>query len=206
MSKSPHPGNIFLENVPWQDLETIIFKRQKNGETLLTYDNGRLELITPSPLHQEYREILEEFIIALLDLYNINYRGLGFTLWQRPDLKISLEVDSCFYIQNLPRIEKLLTISLPENPPPDLVLEIDLTYKSLSRRSLYARLGIPEVWRCDENKLKIYQLNEGEYQQVSHSFVFPEIALEGLPQIIKNNIKSGRVAVRREFQKWLMTV
>ncbi|MFM6451235.1 MAG: hypothetical protein ACKPH7_05435, partial [Planktothrix sp.] len=112
MSKSPHPGNIFLENVPWQDLETILFKRQKNGETLLAYDNGRLELITPSPLHQEYRELLEEFLIALFDLYNINYRGLGLALWQRPDLKISLEVDSCFYIQNLPAIEKILTISL----------------------------------------------------------------------------------------------
>jgi Uma2 family endonuclease len=206
MSKSPHPGNIFLENVPWQDLETILFKRQKNGETLLAYDHGRLELITPSPLHQEYRELLEEFLIALLDLYNINYRGLGVALWQRRDLQLSLEVDSCFYVQNLPAIEKLLTINLPENPPPDLVLEIDLTHKSLSRRSLYARLGIPEVWRCDENKLKIYQLSGGDYEQVPRSLVFPEIALERLPQIIKNNIKSGRATVRREFQKWLMTV
>ena len=145
MSKSSHPGNILLKNIPWQDLETILFKRQKNGETLLAYDNGTLELITPSLEHQEYREILEEFIIALLDLQNINYRCLGSVLWQRPDLQISLEVDSCFYIQNLSAIEKQLTISLPENPPPDLVLEIDLTQKSLSRRSMYARLGIPAI-------------------------------------------------------------
>lgn len=117
MSKSSHPGNILLKNIPWQDLETILFKRQKNGETLLAYDNRTLELITPSLEHQEYREILEEFIIALLDLQNINYRCLGSVLWQRPDLQISLEVDSCFYIQNLSAIEKQLTISLPENPP-----------------------------------------------------------------------------------------
>ncbi|BBD53992.1 hypothetical protein PCC7805_02271 [Planktothrix agardhii] len=206
MSKSSHPGNILLKNIPWQDLETILFKRQKNGETLLAYDNRTLELITPSLEHQEYREILEEFIIALLDLQNINYRCLGSVLWQRPDLQISLEVDSCFYIQNLSAIEKQLTISLPENPPPDLVLEIDLTQKSLSRRSMYARLGIPEVWRCDQNKLKIYQLQGEDYQQTPRSLVFPEIALESLPQIIKHNIKSGRVSVRREFQKWLITI
>lgn len=206
MAKSPHPGNILLKNIPWQDLETILFKRQKNGETLLAYDQGTLELITPTPEHQEYREILEEFIIALLDLQNINYRCLGSVLWQRPDLKISLEVDSCFYIQNLSAIEKQLTINLPENPPPDLVLEIDLTQKSLPRRSIYARLGIPEVWRCDQNKLKIYQLQGDNYQQISQSLVFPEIGLESLPRIIKDHIKSGKNSVIREFQKWLITI
>lgn len=206
MAKSPYPGNILLKNIPWQDLETILFKRQKNGETLLAYDNGTLEMITPTPEHQEYREIFEEFMINLLELQNINYRCLGSVLWQRPDLKISLEVDSCFYIQNLSAIEKQLTINLPENPPPDLVLEIELTQKSLSRRSIYARLGIPEVWRCDHNKLKIYQLQGRDYKQTPRSLVFPEIALENLPQIINNNIKSGRIAVRREFQKWLITI
>lgn len=206
MSKNPNPGNIVLENVPWQDLETIIFRRQKNTVTRLAYDNKKLELFTPSPEHQEYSELLEEFITILLEEHRLNYRCFGSTLWQREDLQISIEADSSFYIQNFPAIHQVLTISLPENPPPDLVLEVDLTRKSLSRRSIYSRLGVPEIWRCDEKKLQIYHLRSGQYERIPQSLIFPELPLESLPLIIKDNLKSGRAGVRNEFQKWLRVV
>ncbi len=206
MSKNPHPGNIVLENVPWQDLETIIFRRQKNTVTRLAYDNRKLELFTPSPEHQEYTELLEEFIITLLEEHRVSYRCFGAKLWQREDLQISIEPDSCFYIQNFPAIQEALTINLPDYPPPDLVLEVDLTRKSLSRRSIYSRLEVPEIWRCDEKKLQIYQLQAGQYERVPHSLIFPELSLEILPKIIKDHIKSGRATVRNEFHKWLRMV
>lgn len=206
MSKNPHPGNIVLENVSWQDLETIVFRRQKNTVTRLAYDSKKLELFTPSPEHQEYSELLEEFIVTLLEEYRINYRCFGSTLWQREDLQISIEADSCFYIQNLPAIDQALTVSLPKNPPPDLMVEVDLTRKSLSRRSIYSRLGVPEIWRCDDKKLQIYHLQAGQYERIPNSLIFPELSLEVLPKIIKDHLKSGRAAVRNEFHKWLRMV
>ena len=40
-------------------------------------------------------------------------------------------------------------IDLTVDPPPDLVIEVDITSPSLDRLPIYARLGVPEVWRYD---------------------------------------------------------
>lgn len=45
-----------------------------------------------------------------------------------------------FYFQNEARIRGQLNFDLNQDPPPDLVLEIDLTSKSLPRFPIYARL------------------------------------------------------------------
>jgi len=64
-------------------------------------------------------------------------------------------------------------IDLTQDPPPDLVVEIDITSSSLNRFQIYATLGVPELWRYDERELQIYQLREQQY--------FSRIALRLLP-------------------------
>ena len=64
-------------------------------------------------------------------------------------------------------------IDLNQDPPPDLVVEIDVTSSSIDRLSLYASLGVPEVWRYDGNRLIIYQLEAQEYTERDVSPTFP---------------------------------
>jgi Uma2 family endonuclease len=45
------------------------------------------------------------------------------------------------------------------------------TSKSLNRFPIYARLGVPEIWCYDTGELKIYQLQNGEYQEPQTSLV-----------------------------------
>ncbi len=55
-------------------------------------------------------------------------------------------------------------INLQTDPPPDLAIEVDITRSSLNRMVIYARLGIPEVWRHDGTSLGFFLLQpDGTY-------------------------------------------
>ena len=92
---------------------------------------------------------------------------------------------------------------MQKDPPPDLALEIDVTSKSLNRFSIYARLGIPEIWCYDSGELKIYLLQDGEYLESEKSLVFPSLEIRDLPQIIEQNRANGRRAIRKAVREWV---
>ena len=41
------------------------------------------------------------------------------------------------------------------DPPPDLVIEVDITRSSLDKLSIYAALRVPEVWRYTDGEVEI---------------------------------------------------
>jgi len=95
-----------------------------------------------------------------------------------------------------------LEYDLNQDPPPDLALEIDVTSKSLSRFSIYARLGVPEIWCYDSGELKIYQLQNEGYIEVETSSVFPTLRVQELPALIEQYRPQGRRAMRRAVRDW----
>jgi Uma2 family endonuclease len=94
-------------------------------------------------------------------------------------------------------------IDLDQDPPPDLILEIDYTSKSLDRMPIYARLGVPELWRYDENALKIYQLEAGEYKEIDGSLAFEGFPAQQIPSFIEQNLTAGRRVLRKSFRAWV---
>jgi len=114
------------------------------------------------------------------------------------------EPDECFYIQNFPAIQGRLNIDLGQgDPPPDLVLEIDHTSKSLDSLPIYARLGIPEVWRYDKGELYIYQLTNNAYISAEFSLAFPDFPVKSLPNFVKQHMAQGRRVMRQLFSLWV---
>jgi Uma2 family endonuclease len=55
-----------------------------------------------------------------------------------------VEPDYCFYIENRDQILGKERIDLENDPPPDLVIEIDLT--STTNPEDYQAIGVPELW------------------------------------------------------------
>ena len=111
------------------------------------------------------------------------------------------------YIQNEKTVRGRTDIdtSLETDPPPDPVVEIDVTGKSLARLPIYAQLGVPEIWRYDEGELKVYELVEGErYQQRDTSLAFPGVPVGELPGLIEQHRSQGRRATRKAVREWAM--
>ena len=193
---------VVLHNISWQQFENLLADLGENRAARVAYDDETLEIMTPLPEHEYYKEAIGDAIKDIAEVLDQDYESLGSTTWKREIKKAGVEPDNCFYFQNEPRIRGKLEFDLNQDPPPDLALEIDVTSKSLSRFSIYARLGVPEIWCYDSGELKIYQLQNEAYIEVETSLVFPTLPVQELPALIEQHRPQGRRAIRRAVREW----
>ncbi|MEM9216576.1 MAG: Uma2 family endonuclease [Cyanobacteria bacterium P01_F01_bin.150] len=130
---------------------------------------------------------------------------MGSTTWRRQELAKGLEADKCYYIQNEAVIRGRDEIDLAIDPPPDLAIEINNTRSSLNRLDIYARLGIPEVWRFDGTSLTIYRLIDGEYIAQERSMVLPLLKREDILQLLQKSQTMGETSWVKSVRQWVRT-
>ena len=199
LSQADH---VLLHHVSWQQFEKLLLELGESRAARLAYDNGTLEIMIPLPEHEIYKEAISDIIKEIADTFDLDYESLGSTTWKRERRLAGVEPDNCFYFQNEAAIRGKLEFDLEQDPPPDLALEIDITNKSLARLSIYARLGIPEIWCYQSGDLKIYQLQGQTYLEVETSAIFPSLPMRQLPALVERYRGKGRRALRRAARKW----
>ncbi len=107
-----------------------------------------------------------------------------------------------FYIQNERAIRGKKRIDLSIDPPPDLAIEIDVT--SRTHPSIYAALGVPELWRFEQGRLQINVLTAGSYEITEVSPNFPGMPLSQIiPQYLIESKTLGRNKTLKEFRRWV---
>ena len=194
---------VMLYNISWQQFENLLKDLGDHRAARLAYDQGTLEIMTPLPEHEYYKEVFGIAVQDIAEELELNYESLGSTTWKRESRMAGVEADNCFYFQNEAAIRGRLDLDLRKDPPPDLVLEIDITSKSLDRFPIYARLGVPELWCYDSGELKIYHLQDGKYIESQRSLVFPNLAIRELPKLIEQYRADGRRTIRRVVREWV---
>src|SRR5207249_772055 len=99
--------------------------------------------------------------------------GAGSTTYKQDWLERGVEPDACFYVQSADKIIGLRRINLKTDPPPDIVVEIDVTHDSNTKLKIYAGMGVPELWHHAGGRARIYQLAKQNYVEVEKSPTFP---------------------------------
>lgn len=196
---------ILLYDISWQQFEALLQDLGDHRAARLAYDRGTLEIMTPLPEHEYYKEVLSEATKEIADVLERDYESYGSTTWRRQIQEAGLEPDNCFYFQNESKVRGKLSFDLDRDPPPDLSLEIDLTSKSLNRLPIYARLGVPELWCYDDGQITIYHLRQEAYVEAANSLVFPQLPIRELPQLIEEYRQQGRRALRQAIRAWAQT-
>ena len=196
-------SGILLTNISWKTYESLLNELTQQGGIRLTYDRGNLEIMTPSAPHEGSKKILGRFVESVSEELNVEIRSLGSLTCRREDLAIGLEPDQCYYIQNEDVVWDKEQIDLNQDPPPDLVVEIDVTSSSIDRLSLYASLGVPEVWRYDGNRLIIYQLEAQEYVERTVSPTFPFLSQVEMLRFLELRRTTKEKALIRLFREWV---
>jgi Uma2 family endonuclease len=141
------PDRVVLQNISWQTYRSLVGDFEQEPAIRLTYDFGTLEIRMPLDPHETFKKLLGRLIEAATEELGLEIRSLGSRTCAREDLAKGLEPDQCYYIQHEAEVRGVAQINLADCPPPDLAVEIDITSSSLNRLSIYAALGVPEVWR-----------------------------------------------------------
>ena len=195
---------VILQNISWQTFESILAEMGDNRATRLAYDQGILEIMTPLMPHEHNKRLIEKLIDNLAEELNLNLKSTGSVTCKRQDLLRGVEPDSSFYIQNEPVMRQKQNLDLTQDPPPDLVIEVDYTSSSVDRMPIYLALGIPEVWRYDEPVMQIYQLREGVYVSSDVSPTFGNLPITAeIPRFLQESLSIGEIPMIRSFRSWL---
>lgn len=194
---------ILLERVSWNTYESLVRDLESQPGLRLTYDRGRLEIMTPLIPHESNKKLTGRFVEALTEELEIEIRSLGSLTCKRQDLARGLEPDQCYYIQNEPAVRGKDEIDFNQDPPPDLAIEIDMTSSSIDRMEIYAALGVPELWRYDGSCLIIYQLEDKNYRECDRSPAFPQITPAEILRFLEMSKTMGETSLLRSFRQWV---
>jgi Uma2 family endonuclease len=170
----------------------------------LTYDRGVLEITMPSDEHESYKHLLERIITTLTLEFGLRVKGFASTTLSREDLQQSVEPDACYYIQNADKVQGR-RIDLASDPPPDLVVEVDVTKPSQRKFALYAQLGVGELWVCVNRRVSMYGLQAGAYLPREYSPVFPQVSAEVVSQWLAQGEAQDDNSVIRSLHDWVRT-
>ncbi|MCT7979972.1 Uma2 family endonuclease [Laspinema olomoucense] len=197
------PGRILLQNISWETYERLLNEMGDHRNTRLNYDRGLLEIMTPLLEHEQPNRLLARVVQAIAEQLNVEILSAGSTTLNRLDLEKGSEPDSSFYIKNERLIRGKRTIDLKTDPPPDLVIEVDVTSSSIDREGIYAAMGVPEIWRCDRGEVKFLQLRSGNYVETEHSLAFPVLPVTEVAKFLEQSQTLGETTLLKAFRAWV---
>lgn len=203
VSHPPMEQRVIVRPVSWATYERLLADLANQSSTRLTYDRGTLEIMSPLPEHEEYNRTLALLVEVLAEELGIDIRNLGSTTFRHENLARGFEPDSCFYIQHEAQVSGKSTIDLTIDPPPDLVIEVDITSGSLDKFPIYAQVGVPEIWRCDGQRVRIYTLAVEGYVESDPSLALPLLAGTVLSDFLEQSKTLKRTALLRAFRAWV---
>ncbi len=199
----PDEERVVLRNVSWETYERLVADWQEQSHFRVFYDNGTMEIMSPSLRHEVYnRAISSAIVLMALDL-NIDIINAGSTTLKLKRKKRGAEPDTCFYVSSEALMRGKTEVDLKTDPPPEVIFEVDITSGSVNKFLIYAAFSVPELWRYDGKNFRIYQLEGRRYSEVRKSLAFPWLTAEALADFMRRTRTQGQSAALRAFRDQL---
>jgi Uma2 family endonuclease len=201
-SLTAESGVVSLPHVAWETYERLLADDEERRVPRLTYDRGVLEAVSPSPEHEEDADTLRLIVMLVSAALGIPIRRLGATTFRRRDVQRGFEADGSFYIQHEPLVRGRRNFDLAVDPPPDLVVEIEVSRSAISKLPLYAAMGVPEVWRSDGAAVVIHLLAGDVYRTAGASAALPILTAERLTRLLRESRRLPSPDWARAVTEW----
>jgi Uma2 family endonuclease len=198
-------SRVLLRGIRWPTYERILADVD-GGSARLTYDRGELEIVSPSERHERLRTLIDRLLGIVAIETGVPIRSGGSTTFRDRQLQRGIEPDACYWVQSEVHVRARPETG-PDDPPPDLAIEVEVSRSSLDRLRIYAALGVGEVWRCDGREIAVHVLDEhGDYATSAASRCFPWLPMASLAGQVRRIDEVDEVTWMRAVRDWVRTV
>jgi Uma2 family endonuclease len=188
-----------LDNVRWETFLELAEGRS-GSVPRMTYDRGVLELMTPRRQHEQLGCLIGRMVETYSEVRGIEILSCASTTFKRVDLDRAFEPDESYYIAHADEIRPKDEVDLLLDPPPDLVIEVEITSSAIAKLKLFAAMGVPEFWRHDGTRLTMLALAGGGYEPIESSVGLPGLTTALIDAFVARRFDRGETALIREFR------
>jgi Uma2 family endonuclease len=160
---------VYLRGATWSDYERLYQIRSEKAVPRLTFDEGFLELMSPSNEHEQIAASIGRFVEAWCDVHGLDFSCFGSWTLKNKKKATGVEPDECYVFGELKKRR------------PDLAIEVIWTSGGIDKRDLYRKFGVPELWFWRRGRFHVYVRRARGYQEVPGSELLPGI---DLPQLL----------------------
>ena len=199
---------VTLDGVSWAFYQSML-SESRESHVRLTFDQGRLEIMSPLPIHEQVKKVLARIIETIGDETEVLVEGFGSTTFDREDLQKGLEPDECYYIANAPAVIGKTEFDWTIDPPPDLAIEIDISRPDVARQPIYAALGVAEIWKYGgATVVSLHRIasdrlsSEARYIASEKSLAFPKLSMGEVNRFLQIGLTQGQQAAAKVVREW----
>ena len=200
----PEGTTLVVHRTSWDDYECLVEELAGQPKRHVSYECGRLEIMTPLAEHERDIRFIDDLVRVVAEGLDVQVEKLGSTTWKSRRLARGAEPDACYYVASAERIIGRKNIRIDTDPPPDIVVEIDVTNESVRKFSIYAAFGVGEIWHIEDgDTVHFLQLAGGEYRAIPESASFPGLIPSMLAHALAASRTAGQTAALKAFrQQW----
>jgi Uma2 family endonuclease len=199
----PAGSTLVVPDVSWAAYERLLSDLGEGYAVRIHYDRGRLSIMSPSARHEKCKELILRIADTIADELGCDLESFGSTTFKTRELGKGAEPDTCFYVQSAAAVAGKVGLDPAVDPPPDVIVEIDLAHTSEGKFSFYAGLRAPELWLYDGDRAQIYHLTAQGYEVASVSRAFPILTSLALTRFMAEGQAGPERAVLKSLRQWI---
>ena len=205
VEQMPEDTVVTFHGATWEDYEELLAQVGEAGGLRISFNDGTLKVMTLSHGHEKYVRFIDRMVSTLSLRLGVNVLFFGSATMKRKRAKGN-EPDASFYVQTAAAIGNRIDLDLSVDPPPDVVVEVDIHHDSRDNYPIYAAFGAPEIWRYDGREMSIYHLQGSGYVSADTSRALPMLGSRVLTQYLSRLPVDGELKAILAFDKWLQSI
>lgn len=192
-------ARIVLDGISWRQYESLLAELGDHAGVRLAYLSGALEIMSPSTTHETWKKNFARLLeLCFLEL-ELPLVGYGSTTFRKKAKKRGVEPDECYVVGEKPLRGRELSA-------PDLAIEVVVSSWAIDKFSLYAGLGVKELWLLREKAIEVHVLRGAGYRRARKSRLLPDVDLGLVLRYVFREdqftaLKEYRAALRRSTRR-----